>query len=1151
MSRLAALLSRLRPALRRPNATRARRPFLESLEPRQVLSTFSVINTDDSGLGSLRQAMLDANNNPGHDDIAFNIPGPGVHTITPLTNLPPVSDVTIDATTQPGFTADGPRLIELSGRGMFDASGASIPQSGPYVNSYGLLLVGDATVKGFAINRFDRGIQASFSNNHIEANYLGLEPSGTSIAERLYEVYGGLYDMEYGVLLSASQNTVIGGSTDAARNVIAGTWEAVRIQSNSSSNRILGNYLGRDNVGTDLVELGGDGIDIYGGKDNHIGEPGAGNLIPGMNVFFETATGNSVQGNSILGRIDISYGASDNLIGGGEPGVRNVVGGVHMVYGAHHNQVQGNYIGVDATGSHRTWGGVTVWNGAHDNVIGTDGDGVDDYTEGNVIGYGVYIRGGWDHPADVRDNVVAGNLIGTDATGLIALGPTNNSDVPAGVAVGEGASHTRIGTNGDGISDDAERNVISGGWIYGVKPNYYGDATDTIIAGNYIGTNKNGTAALPNELGVEVGGINTRFGTDGDGIHDEAERNVVSGNITGVGVGGTGNRIAGNYIGTDATGLLPLGNETGVLLSGAAINTVIGGTSPGLGNVISGNRGAGIDSIGWGAPDSGFVIQGNLIGVDKTGSGPLGNGGDGIWLRYGARNITIGAAPNSPDAAAAGNTIAYNGGNGISISEGLRSTPILSPLGDTVRGNSIHDNSGLGIDLGELQYNGGWVGHITSFSLGFGVTANDPLDADSGSNGLQNFPVLSAVLSGATPRVQGNLNSTPNRTFVLDFYASSAVDLSGYGEGDRYLGAATVSTDGNGAATFNVSLASILYGGEYVTATATDSDGNTSEFSLAYQVPLNSPPTADAGGPYLVVRGGTVQLDASGTTDPDQSNASLAYAWDFNDDHQFDDATGIAPLFSAAGLDSLQTRTIKVQVTDAGGLTSVASTTIQIAAIALVNDTCHPGQTALIVGGTLGNDTIEFNPGSQAGDVTVKLNSVALGTFHPTGRIIAYGQAGDDNIQVAGAVANQAWLYGDSGNDRLNAGNGGSLLMGGDDNDQLVGGGGRDVMIGGNGADNLVGNANDDILVAGFTRKDDRATAGHENFWCAVLDEWNSSHSFSTRVNNLRRTGGLLPEVVDDCYGDQIDFLNGGAGDDWLVFAVGEDKVTGKAESAN
>jgi hypothetical protein len=142
-------------------------------------------------------------------------------------------------------------------------------------------------------------------------------------------------------------------------------------------------------------------------------------------------------------------------------------------------------------------------------------------------------------------------------------------------------------------------------------------------------------------------------------------------------------------------------------------------------------------------------------------------------------------------------------------------------VGNAIRGNSIHSNGGLGIDLG-----------------GDGVTPNDPGDADTGPNQLQNFPVLSVALAGGSTWVTGTLNGLANTTFTLDFYASAAADPSGFGEGARYLGSAVVTTDGSGNAHFEVVLAAPTAPGEVVTATATDPAGNTSEFSraaLAYQ----------------------------------------------------------------------------------------------------------------------------------------------------------------------------------------------------------------------------------------------------------------------------------------------------------------------------
>ena len=116
--------------------------------------------------------------------------------------------------------------------------------------------------------------------------------------------------------------------------------------------------------------------------------------------------------------------------------------------------------------------------------------------------------------------------------------------------------------------------------------------------------------------------------------------------------------------------------------------------------------------------------------------------------------------------------------------------------------------------------------------------------------------------------------------------------------------------------------------------------------------------------------------------------------------------------------------------------------------------------------------------------------------------------------------------------------------MGGDGNDELLGGSGRDVMVGGKGADRLVGNSNDDILVAAYTSYDDRSSANHEDFWCAVLAEWNSTDTFENRVNRLRTGGGgvnLLGSVIDDLAADDFDFLNGAAGEDWLIMMSSED----------
>lgn len=835
-------------ASRKSQRTLTRWPFVEQLELRALLSTFHVVNVDDSGAGSLRQAILDANANPGADLIDFNIPGDGVHTIEPLTPLPVIwEQLTIDGATQPGFDDNGARLIQLSGAKL------SNPANGRGVNFDG---VGAGVVRGLAINGFGFGIIVHNSLNvRIEGNYIGVDPNGTSLSPLRLDPSNVV---TYGILISgASDNTTVGGSTPDSRNVVSGNNTGISIRSNNSvlGNAVVGNYLGRDKNGTDLVGLAGDGIEVYSSR-NRIGAPGAGNLIPG--VFIAFGSGNTVQGNSLAGALTLSFGASDNLIGGGAAGARNVMGGrVETINGAHHNKVQGNYIGVDATGSFRTWGSVNIYNGAHDNIIGTDGDGVADETEGNVIGFGVLISGGWDHAADVKDNVVAGNLIGTDATGMVALGPINNSDFAFGVWTWDDTSRTRIGTNGDGVSDDAERNVISGGWSTGVNINGNSD----VIAGNYIGVDKTGSSALPNIVGAGVGGRDNRF-----------EGNVVSGNsVRGVAISGIRNQITGNYVGTDATGTATLGNRVGVFLDGG-VDVVVGGTSAGARNVISGNMLQGIDALFAGP---GTVIQANYIGTDKNGTQPLGNGTDGIRLLRQSSDRTVGMGSDNNPAAA--NIIAFNGRNGVAVMD-LQTfdgpeidngpPPTNASQRNSIRGNSIYANGGLGIDLAQTTTDN--IGH---YFPQFGVTPNDPLDVDAGPNALQNFPELTAASSAATTHVQGDLHSTPNSTFTLDFYANSTVDPSGYGEGERWLGSATVTTDAFGNAPFDVVIAAASSAGEYITSTATDAVGNTSEFSQAVlsvlevqTVTIDIQPESlnvDSNGTLTVVVFGSVDFDAT------------------------------------------------------------------------------------------------------------------------------------------------------------------------------------------------------------------------------------------------------------------------------------------------
>ncbi|MDT5270286.1 MAG: hypothetical protein QOH49_2472 [Acidobacteriota bacterium] len=268
-----------------------------------------------------------------------------------------------------------------------------------------------------------------------------------------------------------------------------------------------------------------------------------------------------------------------------------------------------------------------------------------------------------------------------------------------------------------------------------------------------------------------------------------------------------GNTVAGNFIGTNAAGTAAQANNGNGVFIDTSPNNEIGGTSAAERNVISGNGSSGVLISGAGANAN--DVQGNFIGTQADGASALPNLSGGVSIVNGASGSRVGGT-----AAGAGNVIAFNGGDGVSISSG-NNNRVLS--------NSIHTNGTtvqhLGIDLGPD-----------------GVTPNDAGDADAGANNLQNFPVVgSAASNGATTTVNGTLNSTASTAFRVEFFSSATCDASGGGEGAQFLGFSDVTTDGNGNAAFNVTLPNVAVG-KVVTATATDPSGNTSEFSACRAV---------------------------------------------------------------------------------------------------------------------------------------------------------------------------------------------------------------------------------------------------------------------------------------------------------------------------
>jgi CSLREA domain-containing protein len=350
--------------------------------------------------------------------------------------------------------------------------------------------------------------------------------------------------------------------------------------------------------------------------------------------------------------------------------------------------------------------------------------------------------------------------------------------------------------DGGGGAGNGLRLAAGGSTVRGLAITGFGQAGILVsgagnrIQGNYIGVDATGSAADANgQYGVRLMSGGNLVGGAAAG-----DRNVISGNlIDGVYVGGgSGNVVQGNYIGTDATGMMALPNrEDGVWINGATDTLVTG-------NLLSGNAWSGVATTGSGA---GTRILANLIGLDAPGTGTIANQRQGVLLG-GFDAVQVGGT-----GAGEGNRIAGNLLDGVAVVAGT---------GHSILGNAIHDNGGLGIDLGDD-----------------GVTASG-------------MPQIAYASTDGT--VAGTLAAAPATTYRIELFASPGADPSGYGEGRRYLGHATVATDAAGNASFAASVAPFA-AGEIITGTATDlASGATSEFGagVAATPPNTLPVSADA-----------------------------------------------------------------------------------------------------------------------------------------------------------------------------------------------------------------------------------------------------------------------------------------------------------------
>ena len=550
---------------------------------------------------------------------------------------------------------------------------------------------------------------------------------------------------------------------------------------------------------------------------------------------------------------------------------RNIISGNSdagvVLVGASNNKIKGNYIGTDKTGlvgvpnygnggTGMTTNQVVLKTNSLNNFVGTDGDGVRDNIEGNVIGSASIASGGAGSYSDGIDilsgstgNRISGNYIGIGSDGLTSVPILTTGIVVNDYAINDDANNNIIGTNGDGVSDALEANYIgnSGTGIF------VDAVTGTVIAGNYIGLGTNlTTAETLGYAGVyTIDGSTIRIGSTAS---NSLERNYIcNSSLYGIWVDGNA---------TDNNDLINIRyNYVGIRPD----------------NAKASNAEMGIYILNHSNADT---IQYNTIAYNGTASAT--GAYPGIQIGSATQEATYSVIKN--------NTIYKNIGNGIAIIK-------KESKGNKITQNSIYNNGNGSNATGKLS--------LGIDLAGDGVTADDNKDADDGPNALSNFPIIVAAIKGGTSctqNVSGTFNGRPNVQYYVEVFSSdlcngdtSGVDHfatagSNYGEGRTYEGASSVfTTDGNGNANWTAAISITGSTGMYLTATAIQMNGdqggayNTSEFSLCYTIKSDLGDAPDTYhtllancGPLHANANATLTIGATVTTEDDGQPSAQA-----------------------------------------------------------------------------------------------------------------------------------------------------------------------------------------------------------------------------------------------------------------------------------
>lgn len=356
--------------------------------------------------------------------------------------------------------------------------------------------------------------------------------------------------------------------------------------------------------------------------------------------------------------------------------------------------------------------------------------------------------------------------------------------------------------------------------------------------------------------------------------------------------------------------------------------------------------------------------------------------------------------------------------------------------------------------------------------------------------GFQFRPMLARYdVTGAVP-YDGPPLPAPGGPYTVAEGGGVQLDGSGTIDLEQPAGTLTYRWDLDGDNVFGETGAAAAYGDEVgiapvfsaysvngpatvsIRLRVTDAAGQTRTKSGVVQV-TNLPPsdlTVNAPGSAAVGQPRRFSVTATDPGPVDQGGF-FDYQFDWDGDGTWDEtvrmrsAGGVMHTFQTPG-----TYTVRVRVSDLTDYGPTRTHVITVARASVQPDEAYPGLTALVVGGADGTaDTVRIAPGkgADAGLLVVQINGQRVGAFAPpTGRIVVYGQGGDDDLTVSNGIGNPAWLFGGDGNDALSGGRGNDVLSGGDGDDVLHGNDGADVLFGGDGADTLNGGKADDLLVA-------------------------------------------------------------------------------------